>query len=200
MRRTIHFVCDATLGPEAYADRVAFMCSDVDYFHIRVPNGTAYDLEKWIEALRCRQVPEKRIVLHDRLDVAIAHGVGGVQLGERSLSVEQAKRIAPNMRIGRSIHTDDSAYIAACGQPDWFLFGHVYATASKQGQAGRGIAMLRNVVQRSDRPVVAIGGMDVHNVGEVRTTGVGGVALLSRLYASDALQVVRQIRTILDEE
>jgi thiamine-phosphate pyrophosphorylase len=64
---------------------------------------------------------------------------------------------------------------------DYLVYGHVHATASHPGEPGQGIAALAGIVERIERPVLAIGGINHANVNEVLATGCAGVSVVSAI-------------------
>ena len=124
-----------------------------------------------------------RILINDRLDVALACGAAGVHLRGDSIPIAAARRIAPaGFLIGRSVHRVDEA-IAAAGA-DYLIAGTVFASASKPADARRlGIEGLRSIVAAAATPVLAIGGVDEARLAEVAAAGAAGVAAIGLFMA-----------------
>src|SRR3989454_7504804 len=106
-----------------------------------------------------------RILVNDRLDVALSEGAGGVHLGEKSLPIQEAKWLVAarghqkDFLIGASCHFLRSAESAASGGADYLFFGPVFATPSKAAYGPpQGLDRLREVCRAVSIPVVAIGG------------------------------------------
>ncbi len=119
-------------------------------------------------------------VINDRVDIALAAGVGAVQLGRRSLSVEDARGIAPGMRIGESVHD------VVRSTADWVIAGHIFDTPSHVGEPSRGLAFLHQICQVSPVPVIAIGGITPRDVRAVREAGAHGVAVIRGIWDAPA--------------
>jgi thiamine-phosphate pyrophosphorylase len=143
-----------------------------------------------------------RILVNDRLDVAIAERAGGVHLGENSLPVEDAKRMVAAARpslqdflVGVSCHSLKAAQFAARAGADYIFFGPVCATPSKAA-FGRpqGLQRLAEVCRAVDIPVLAIGGITVENAAQCLAIGVAGIAAI-RLF-QDAAILAATVRTI----
>jgi thiamine-phosphate pyrophosphorylase len=147
-----------------------------------------------------------RIVVNDRLDVALAEQAGGVHLGESSLPVEQAKRLllsspAAQMRthdfiLGVSCHSLQAAKSAASSGADYIFFGPVFATPSKAAYgAPQGLDRLAEVCSAVNIPVLAIGGITLRNVSSCFSAGASGIAAI-RLFqdSADPAGLVRAIR------
>lgn len=95
---------------------------------------------------------------------------------------------------GRSTHTLEQVRDEA--EAEYIGFGPVFATGTKETSwSPRGTALLAAAVRTSTRPVVAIGGIGLHNIDEVRATGVQGWAVVGAIWgAANPRSVVRQLR------
>jgi thiamine-phosphate diphosphorylase len=134
-----------------------------------------------------------RVLVNDRLDVALAAGAHGVHLRSDSLPAARARSIAPPaFLIGRSVHSRDEAVRAAEGEGlDYLLFGTVFDTVSKPGATPAGVAGLAEVAAATRLPVIAVGGMSGSTVQALRNTGAAGFAAIG-LFAAippDQLEV-----------
>jgi thiamine-phosphate diphosphorylase len=125
-----------------------------------------------------------RIVVNDRLDVALAAGADGVHLRGDSTPVAAVRRIAPaGFVIGRSVHSVAEARAAAGA--DYLIAGTVFASASKPAAAPLlGIEGLRTIVQAAAVPVLAIGGIDAGRFSDIASTGAAGVAAIGLFMGS----------------
>jgi len=142
--------------------------------------------------------PDTRIVLSDRIDVALAAGCAGVQLGERDLPIERVRAWAgARLRLGRSVHDAAGAAGAIRGGADWLVFGHVLATPSKAGRTPRGLAALGAVAalgRAAGVPVLAIGGVTAHDVPRILAAGADGVAVMRAVSdAPDAREALQEL-------
>jgi len=117
-----------------------------------------------------------RLIVNDRLDVALACGADGVHLRGDSMPIAAARRLAPaGFLIGRSVHGVDEARAAA--DADYLIAGTVFRSASKPDPAPLlGVDGLRAIVQAVDRPVLAIGGMAGERIAEAAAAGAAGFA------------------------
>jgi thiamine-phosphate pyrophosphorylase len=97
------------------------------------------------------------LVVNDRVDVALAAGAVGVHLPERSLSVADARALAPSFVVGVSRHADAAAQLADTGA-DLVHLGPIWSTPSKPTVAPVGEAAL--AAPHGDAILVAVGGID----------------------------------------
>ena len=125
-----------------------------------------------------------RVLVNDRLDVALAANAGGVHLGENSLPLEAVtewrRSSGPaDFLIGVSCHSLESARSAARGGADYIFFGPVFATPSKAAFGPpQGMDRLREVCAAIAIPVLAIGGIRAENMQTCITAGAAGIAAI----------------------
>jgi len=125
-----------------------------------------------------------RVLVNDRLDVALAANAAGVHLGEKSLPLEvvcEWRRSAGRLDflIGVSCHSLETARAAERGGADYIFFGPVFATPSKAAYgAPQGVERLREVCASISIPVAAIGGVSLENARECIAAGAAGIAAI----------------------
>lgn len=154
--------------------------AEVDVVQIRERDLEAAELFAITEAAVALATGSRtRILVNDRLDVALAARAQGVHLREDSLPAAVVRRLAPpHFTIGRSVHDADTA--AEAGEDvDYLIAGSVWPTASKlPGHPLLGPEGLARVVQRTSVPVVAIGGITVDGARLLAGLGAAGVAAI----------------------
>lgn len=145
-----------------------------------------------------------RIIVNDRLDVALAMQAGGVHLGENSFSPKETRRLVKSLQrekkflIGVSCHSLDAAKAAERGGADYVFFGPVFATPSKTAYGSpQGLERLAEVCRAVSIPVLAIGGITLGNFSACLSAGAAGIAAI-RLFqdAKDVSSVVCALRKI----
>lgn len=122
-----------------------------------------------------------RIIVNDRLDVALAARAHGVHLRADSFSAARARASAPApFLIGRSVHSVTDAVATTCDDGlDYLIFGTVFDSASKPGGTPAGLAALGEVAQATRLPVLAIGGVTRGRIPDILAAGAAGVAGIS---------------------
>jgi thiamine-phosphate pyrophosphorylase len=145
-----------------------------------------------------------RILVNDRLDVALSQAAGGVHIGENSLPVEKARELvdsripSQDFLIGVSCHSAEATTVAAKGGANYIFFGPVFATPSKAAYgAPQGLARLAEVCRAISLPVIAIGGITLDNAAPCLTAGASGIAAI-RLFqdAQDLAALVKKLRAL----
>jgi thiamine-phosphate pyrophosphorylase len=112
-----------------------------------------------------------RILVNDRVDIALAAGVDGVHLPSNGLP---PARVRPLVRyLGVSVHALDEALAAEAAGADFIVFGPVFETPGKRAV---GIEPLRKVASTVKIPVLAIGGITMQNSSAVLAAGAAGIA------------------------
>jgi thiamine-phosphate diphosphorylase len=139
-----------------------------------------------------------RVVVNDRLDVAIACGADGVHLRGDSIPIAAARRLAPQpFLVGKSVHSEEEAREAIGA--DYLIAGTVYPTASKpNARVTLGAAGLRAIVGRAAAPVLAIGGVTRDRLGDVAASGASGVAAIGLFLDEQLAEIVCEARRRFD--
>jgi thiamine-phosphate pyrophosphorylase len=121
-----------------------------------------------------------RVIVNDRVDVALAAGAHGVHLRADSMPAARVRALTPaGFLVGRSVHAaDEAARVDADGGLDYLVFGTVFASRSKPGQPPSGTGMLAEVVRATRLPVLAVGGVAPANFEAVARTGAAGFAAI----------------------
>lgn len=166
--------------------------------HLRAGGLAAARLQTLAEGLRVAQeVTGCWLVVNDRVDVALLAGARGAQLTSRSLSVRDARGIAPALALGASVHEVAEGVDAEAAGADWLVAGHVFHTGSHAGAAPRGVGWLAELARRVALPVVAIGGVRPADVYRLRRAGAYGVAVIRGIWNEPNAE--RAVRDYLSE-
>ena len=136
------------------------------------------------------------LIVNERVDVALACGADGVQLGEEALPVEEARRLlGGDALIGRSVHSVAGAVEAEAAGADFLIVGPIFPTPSHPESEGAGTALLEQVRRAVAVPFLAIGGVDASNIEEVARAGASGAAVVRAVIAApDPAQAVAELR------
>ena len=118
-------------------------------------------------------------IVNDRVDVAIASGADGVQLGEQSMPVSAARRVVgDDFLIGRSVHDLYGAEDAEHEGADFLVVGTIFQSRSHPGLQAAGTELIREIRERVSIPVLGIGGITPVNAAQVLEAGANGVAVI----------------------
>lgn len=128
-----------------------------------------------------------RLLINDRVDVALAAEADGVHLGGHSLPAPEARRLlGPERLIGLSTHSATEAARAAQAGADFITFGPVYHTPSKAalGQPV-GLEGLAGALAQTSAPLFALGGIKYDRLPELRAAGANRIALISAILCAE---------------
>ena len=158
--------------------------------------GELYHLASDLRTLTDRYFA--RLLINDRVDIALAVDADGVHLGQNSFAVAIVRQLlGPGKLIGVSTHS--SAEIEAAEGADFILFGPVYFTPSKAvyGEP-QGLERFRQAVVQSPVPVIGIGGIKKKQIPELLATGAHGIGVITAIStASDPAHATRELLALL---
>ncbi|MDH3445739.1 MAG: thiamine phosphate synthase, partial [Deltaproteobacteria bacterium] len=137
-----------------------------------------------------------KVIVNDRVDIALASDADGVHLGQEDLPLGPARKLMPQKIIGVSTHSIEQAKDAERAGADYIGFGPMFGTATKDtGYTARGIDMLREVRAAVKIPIVGIGGITEANVSQVWQAGADSAAIISDILGAD--DIPAKVRRIL---
>ena len=127
------------------------------------------------------------LIINDQADIALAAEADGLHLGQDDLPLSEARRIlGENKVIGISTHSLEEAERAWKEGADYIGFGPVFTTETKgESLSPRGAESLKQVVDAIDLPIIAIGGINEKNIGEVIEAGANGAAIISSITTAE---------------
>jgi thiamine-phosphate diphosphorylase len=202
----LHLVTDdRVLEAPGFPDRVrevARVAEEADRpvaLHLRGPGLSGRRL--WERGRELRSLVGEgriRLLVNDRVDLALILGNRGVHLGARSLPPRAARRIlGPEALLGRSVHGAEEAEelgrdSGGLATLDYLVVGTLYATPSHPHREGAGPKRVGEVAAVTDLPLLGIGGVTPERVHEVVGAGAHGVAVVRAVWdAPDAGAAVK---------
>jgi thiamine-phosphate pyrophosphorylase len=200
-RPLLYYIPDRKTVPEANLLPVMeqAIAAGVDLIQIRERDLDTRALLAVVEAALVRAAGTgTRILVNDRLDVALAAGAAGVHLPTHGLPVAQVRRRYPELLLGASSHNLDELRRAQEGGADFVVFGPVYETESKKPYGPPlGLEKLAEAVRAASIPVLALGGIALTNARACLEVGAAGLAAITLFQASrDHQETVRQLRAL----
>ncbi len=161
----------------------------VPVVQLRVKFATDRQCLEWAEAIRAlTRESGARFVLNDRYDIALLAEADAVHLGQSDLPPSAIpSEFRSRLAIGRSTHTEQELEAARKEDIDYVAFGPVFGTTSKESEFdARGLEALASATKlASPRPLIAIGGIELGHLADLRNAGVGGFALISGVAGAD---------------
>lgn len=156
----------------------------VDFIHIREKSKSASQLVELLELLQERQFPKEKLVMNDRVDVALLNRFSNVHLPTHSLPVSLVKQQYPHLTVGRSVHSLQEALQAEADGADYVLYGHCYETNCKPGISPNGIALLQEIKAALTIPIFAIGGIQPVHIPNLLSLQTDGIAIMSGIFSA----------------
>ncbi len=202
---SLYLVTDRALSRgRATAEIVrAAVSGGVTFVQIRDKTGSTREFLDEARAVKdVLQGTGVRMVVNDRVDVALAAGADGVHLGQRDMPIVDARRMVPSHWIvGISAESVEDAIRAEREGADYIGMSPVFSTPTKTDTAAplglEGVRRLRAAVRI---PLVAIGGIHAENAADVIRAGADGIAVVSALVsAEDPYESALELRRAIDE-
>lgn len=148
------------------------------------------------EAVKTAHMHQARLIINDDPLLAKVIGADGVHLGKDDASVENARALLGQKAIiGVSCYDDiDSAVLAEKAGADYVSFGACFRSPTKPKEPLVRLSLFGQAKQRLNIPLVAIGGIDIHNMDLPLSAGADMISVVSAVFArKDTLNVVKKL-------
>ena len=158
----------------------AAVAAGIDLIQVRERDLDGGALSALVAGLvRTTRGTQTRVIVNERLDVALACGADGVHLRGDSVPAAHARSMAPpGFLIGRSVREAGEA-AAEAPSSDYLIAGTVFPSSSKPGlRECLGVEGLATIVRAVAVPVLAIGGISLDRIDAVARTGAAGIAAI----------------------
>lgn len=187
----IYPITDRRLSGISHAAQITLL-SDGGAEFIQIREKELSSAEFFAEAEAAMAVARARglrIMINDRVDIALMIGAAGVHLGQEDLPPQAARKLlGPNAIIGFSTHTLEQAVEAAKMPVDYIAFGPIFPTTTKENPDPTvGLEKLREIREATGKmPLVAIGGITRDKATSVFEAGADSIAVISDLISNAA--------------
>jgi len=136
-------------------------------------------------------------IVNDFIDIALLSGADGVHLGQDDVSLARARKITPDgFIIGVSTHSLEQALEAEKKGADYIGIGPVFATPTKENYDSIGFSTVKEVFRNVNIPLVAIGGINLENLGELIEISVENIAMV-RAFQENTREKVKKVNFLL---
>ncbi len=162
-----------------------------------------YDAFKY-QALEIQRLCKKYhvpFIVNDNVSLAQDINADGVHVGQEDMNAANVRALIGSSKIlGVSVRTPEEAVLAEKQGADYLGAGAVFHTGSKSDAVEITHEALREICSAVKIPVVAIGGITLHNARELAGTGIAGLAVISAIFASpDITGAAQELRTLAEE-
>jgi len=198
----IYPITDTNLSGISHLEQVkALLAGGARVIQVRDKDMSSRELLGVIED--CKRIIREhnaKLIVNDRVDIAMALGADGVHLGQDDLPpVEARKLLSANAIIGFSTHSVEQALEAIKFPVDYIAAGPIFRTLSKtDAEPAIGLTGLKTIRQAiGSFPLVGIGGIDLDNCRDVLSAGADSVAMISALISQPS-KITTQMRKALE--
>ena len=144
------------------------------------------------EAIRVKELCSRYnvpLIINDNADVALKSGADGVHVGIEDTPVaELRQKVGKDFIIGATAKTVEQAQSAEKAGADYLGVGAVFPSPTKKNAIRITAEKLKEICSSVSVPAVAIGGISLDNVSEIKGCGMSGIAVISAIFASDDIQ------------
>ena len=144
------------------------------------------------EALKLKEICHSHnvpLIINDNLDVALKSGADGVHVGAEDMPVSEIRRIAgDDFIIGATAKTVEQAVKAEKDGADYLGSGAVFPSPTKKNALRITPELLKKICTAVKIPVVAIGGITLENMDEVKDCNISGIAVVSAVFGADDIE------------
>jgi thiamine-phosphate pyrophosphorylase len=125
-------------------------------------------------------------IINDYLDLAMVVDADGLHVGQEDLPLPVIRRELPIDKIvGCSVTTLSQATEAQSEGADYIAVGSIFPTTTKKEATVVGVDMLKELKRIVSVPLVAIGGINQNNIGEVASAGADAIAVISAVLGEE---------------
>jgi thiamine-phosphate pyrophosphorylase len=141
------------------------------------------EMEKKARAIIDYTSPDIKLIVNDNIEICIKSKANGVHLGQEDTPIAKARDLlGSDYIIGLSTHSIEQITQSNLTDADYLGFGPIFSTATKENPSPTvGIEILKTVAVTSNKPIVAIGGIDSKNVKAIFDSGINSVAIIGDL-------------------
>ncbi|MDP8216496.1 MAG: thiamine phosphate synthase [Candidatus Kaelpia imicola] len=195
---TIYGVSDTGFDQIEYLKELLF--SGIDIIQLRDKNLS--DREFYNIAITLKKIAAdfgKPFIINDRLDVALLVDADGIHVGVEDLLPKEVRSILGEDKIlGYSCHSYQDALDVKDLNLDYISIGPVFKSNTKKDLETIGRDEIELITENIKLPQVAIGGINLENINEVRDYGFSNVAVISSLKAAgDKKRYIDEIRKVI---
>ncbi|WP_431028045.1 thiamine phosphate synthase [Lysinibacillus sp. LZ02] len=167
------------------AKKILQIQHNVDFIQIREKTKTVKEVMTLLHYLDEGGIEKGKLILNDRLDIALCSGIQTVHLPEKGLPVQKVKALFPHIKVGKSVHDYAGAQEAERQGADYVLYGHCFETNSKKGKSPHGLAPILEMKKHLKIPIFAIGGITLDRVQALQHIQADGIAVMSGIFSAE---------------
>lgn len=154
--------------------------SGLQYFHLRKPSATKDDLRRYLDKIN--PIYRNRVSIHSHHELADDYDLERIHIPESTrmtMSTDKLEELKDSYIVSTSFHDENEAMELGKNYSYYFL-GPIFDSISKKGYAAKKFDIIH---QLSGSPI-AIGGVRLENMNDIREMGFKGAAFLGSLWKS----------------
>lgn len=187
--RGVYVITDSRLRPDRTHVEIALSAVKGGSRVIQLRDKDASDADLIPVAREIRRITEDAgaiFIVNDRIEVALASDADGLHVGQSDIPASEARRRWPDRLLGVSASTLEQAIEAKRDGADHLGVGPVFSTATKRdADPITGLDLLEEIRRECRLPIVAIGGIGLSNIAEVRRAGADSAAVISAVVCAE---------------
>lgn len=171
----------------------------VKWIQVRMKGSADLDFYETVRRAAGTLPAKVKLFVNDRLDIALACMADGVHLGDRDLPVGVARQVAGQspILIGYSTHSvEDAIGASRDGTVDYVAIGPIFRSPTKNVRPPLGVEVIEELRGKTEKPIVAVGGIDHTRIQSVLSAGADAAAVISALY--DGGSISDNVKRLLD--
>ena len=144
------------------------------------------------KAIKLRELTNKynvTFVINDRIDIAMLCDADGVHLGQSDIPAKEARKLMPGKIIGVSCRTVEEAERAKADGADYLGVGDIFGTKTKLDAKRVSLDTLKEIKEKVNLPVAAIGGLNLDNIDYVKKCNIDGYAVVSAILKANDIKL-----------
>lgn len=144
------------------------------------------------KALKLRKLTRKygvKLIINDRVDIAILSDADGVHVGQSDIPINFVRKlVGKNKIIGISVRNIEEARLGLEMGADYLGIGAMFATNTKLDAKNVELKVLENIKKEINLPIVVIGGLNLENIEQLKSYKLDGYAVISAILAADDIK------------
>lgn len=138
------------------------------------------------------------LIINDNVEIALRCGADGIHVGQEDMEAQNVRAlVGDDMIVGVTAKTVEQALAAQQAGADYLGSGAVFGSTTKTNARPMSCETLREICNAVSIPVVAIGGINLKNIRELKNTDIHGVAVVSGIFAAEDIE--QECRLLLEE-
>ena len=187
----LYFITDSKLTKKSVLDDVrAAIKAGVKIIQYREKEKTTKEMyEEAKEIKRLCDEDDVLFIINDRIDICLSVGADGVHTGNEDMPYNEARKLLGDKIIGVTVHNVDEVVEAERLGADYIGVSPIFETKTKlDAGPAAGLKLIEDVKNKVKIPFVAIGGINLENIGDVVKAGAKSAAVISAIVTKDDVE------------